>query len=79
MFHTYVRSSTGHAVDIGRAQFLFDKDLAYQTAQWLKRNGAALRAEGREPDDQAFFDHYCRLHADKHGAPFEPDVNPRWD
>ena len=48
MFHTYVRAASGKIVDIGRAQFLMDKELARQTAEWVETNQDRLTADVRE-------------------------------
>lgn len=65
MFHTYVKASSGNEVDIDRARFLMDLAL-FDTA--LMKIGA-----------QKVWNEYCRLHLEKYGEPFGPDVNPNWD
>ena len=89
MFHNYVLAFHGKLVDIGRAQFLMDKDLARQAAEWVDANHAFL-LHGRNwmsetpvllsKDDlnQAFWDYYVERHREKYGKSFEPDVNPDW-
>ena len=93
MFHTYVLAWHGKVVDIGRAQFLMDKELAKQAAEWVDANieflksclppeGSVLRTSA-EPTEhhkaQAFWDYYCERHREKYGAPFTPNVDPAWD
>jgi hypothetical protein len=66
-FHTYVTTSAGRQIDIGRAQFLFDRNLACAVAASHPR------------DDQVFWNAYCRLHLEQHGSPFAPDVSHTWE
>ena len=78
MFHTYILTAAKRSIDIGRAQFLMDKDLARRTALWVEENWPSISAEGASSQDQAFWDHYCQRHLEKYGKPFEPDVSPDW-
>lgn len=48
MFHSYVRAASGKMVDIGRAQFLMDKELARQAAEWVDANRDLLTARFQE-------------------------------
>jgi len=89
MFHTYVLAAHGKSVDIGRAQFLMDKELAKQAAEWVDGNHAFLlhgrnwmggnqSALTENDKNQAFWDYYCERHREKYGKPFEPNVSPDW-
>ncbi|SMF64720.1 hypothetical protein SAMN06265365_12323 [Tistlia consotensis] len=85
MFHSYVRAASGRIVDIGRAQFLMDKDLARETAEWIETSPGRVSAAPAEagadapsPRDQAFWERYCARHREKYGTPFVPDSDPDW-
>jgi len=90
MFHSYVLTVARRSIDIGRAQFLMDKDLARQTAEWVGNNecfllynrnwmGGAPYFLSKQDLDQAFWDYYCERHREKYGTSFEPDVSPDWN
>jgi hypothetical protein len=79
MFHTYVLAASGAVIDMNQAQFLMDKTLARQSAEWVSDNWPRLEQQGASSKDQAFFDHYCERHREKYGRSFVPDVDPRWD
>jgi hypothetical protein len=84
MFHAYVRASSGHMVDLNRAQFLMNTVLVHEAIAWVEANETALAAAAgfarlsEDARNAAFFARYCELHRARHGAPFEPDVNPDW-
>ena len=78
MFHEYVSRARGKPVDIGRAQFLMDKELAQQTAEWVEENWPEIKEGGGSTQAQAFWDYYCQRHVEKHGTYFTPDVDPEW-
>ena len=67
MFHTYITASSGAKIDIDRASFVMDLELFQD----------ALDAEGSAK--QRVWDLYCRLHKERYGGPFTPDVDPEWD
>jgi hypothetical protein len=79
MFHSYVRASSGAVIDMNQAQFMLDKMLARQAAEWVETNWPRLEQQGAFCRDQAFFDHYCERHREKYGTGFIPDIDPRWD
>ncbi|MEC9344615.1 MAG: hypothetical protein VYB54_00205 [Pseudomonadota bacterium] len=85
MFHAYVFNSLNRAIDLNRAQFLMDRDLALQAID--DTDGAVAEAPaGAAPapggewsaSDQAFYNRYTALHRSKYGRPFPPDVDPDW-
>lgn len=85
MFHAYVFNSLKRAIDLNRAQFLMDRDLALQAIEEsdgkvAEAPAGAAPAPGGEwsASDQAFFDRYVDLHRAKYGRPFPPDVDPDW-
>jgi hypothetical protein len=78
VFHTYVLTAAKRSIDIGRAQFLMDKELAHKTALWVEANADAFPDPAPSTRDQAFWDHYCQRHLEKYGKPFEPDVSRDW-
>lgn len=79
MFHSYVLASSGAVVDMNQAQFLLDRALARESAEWVDANWSRLEGRGASSRDQAFFDHYCERHREKCGSAFPPDVDPAWD
>lgn len=80
MHHKYILTGQNRVVDIGRAQFLMDREVAAETAKWVEDNWTQIHDQGGSKcRDQAFWDHYCERHLEKHGAFFEPDVNPLWE
>lgn len=81
MFHSYAQAATGKMIDLNRAQFLFDKELARQAALWTEQNFDMIREE-RNPwadKDQVFWDYYCGRHYEKYGEYFTPHVDPNWE
>lgn len=79
MFHTYVNAFSGAVLDMNQVQFMLDKSLAKDAAEWVSASWPELRARGASSRDQAFYDYYCERHREKYGKPFIPDVDPSWD
>ena len=78
MFHTYVTGTHGKAVDMGRAQFLMDKELIRDAVAWVEANPGS--ADAADPGQhQAIWADYCRRQRDKYGEGFRPDLDPAWD
>jgi hypothetical protein len=82
MFHTYIIGFAGR-VDMGRAQFLMDKELLHQAIEWVAANRQQLidNHNGEEKyvdENQAIWDWYCERHREKYGEPFRPDIDPNW-
>lgn len=76
MFHTYITTASGYAVDFDRASFLMDKTLLGQALEVRRERRAA------QPDDygaQWVWNDYCRRHEEHYGEGFAPDVTPGWD
>ena len=71
MFHVYVTNSVNKKVDMGRAQFLMDKELVRDAIDKM------TQPDGR-CDDQWVWTEYCERHLEKYGEPFVPNVDPNW-
>ena len=70
-----VKRTAGDMVDFNRAALIMDRDLL----------GLAMfdtMAECNNPATdyclQDVWIHYCKLHEEKYGTPFKPDVNGDW-
>ena len=90
MFHTYVKASSGAKIDIDRARYLMDNALFCEAERDIVKMmtpcgfnpfdiAVAKRMNPSEMLAARVWHNYCRLHQEKYGAPFEPDVNPDWD
>lgn len=84
MFHTYVTAHHKGRVDMGRAQFLMDKELLRDAVDWVANNRQQLidNHNGDErfvDENQATWDWYCQRHLEKYGKAFRPDADPDWD
>ena len=86
MFHTYVTTAAKRpddsgqkTVDVDRAMFLMDEELKQQALAWAHENWPGIEKEGGSSLAQAFWDHYCESHYEKHGESFTPHVDPHWD
>lgn len=91
MHHTYVLAAatdpkTGHPkrVDMGRAQFLMDKELLRDAIAWVAEHRQDLidHHNGDERwvnENQAIWDWYCQAHFEKYGEYFRPHADPTWD
>jgi hypothetical protein len=94
MFHTYVRAYSGNLVDIDRASLLMDKELLDQSIQAMEIARSTppdefdLAIHARMSPGVPYFkfsaaqwvwEHYCELHRERYGTPFEPNINPHWD
>ena len=81
MFHDYIYIA-GRKIDMGRAQFLMDKELLRQTIDDLEQEkNDPIRNRLHEIDysNQWIFEHYCRLHHQKYGEDFIVLADPNWE
>ena len=84
MFHRYVTTKDGKAMDFDRALYMADKNLMAEASDVLPESMGdntfdkfiQMRMCFATPLDvvQRYYDEYCRLHQEKYGEPFNPDV-----
>jgi hypothetical protein len=80
MFHTYVLAASGTRVDIDLAwHVMMSGELFHAAVVAAKREREASSGWDANRSVQRVWDHYCALHLEKCGTPFEPDVNPDWE
>lgn len=92
MFHTYVTTACGTTVDLDRAMFIADRDLADDVLEAAKERHASFKWDDFDIKTAArmgcnltqptladvFWAAYCQAHLETYGEPFRPNVDPRW-
>jgi hypothetical protein len=86
MFHVYVLTAAPRpdgrgrkTVDMGRAQFLMDKELLREAIDHMDKQWPALKAGGGSSKEQGIWEVYCAKHHDKYGEHFRPHVDTNWE
>lgn len=70
-----VERSAGNMVDFNRASLIMDREIIGMAIF------EAMAAYDNPVDDyslQAVWEHYCKLHKEKYGNPFKPDISGDW-
>jgi hypothetical protein len=78
MFHTYVLTASGTAVEFDRALPLMDQGLLQDSIAAMKYEQSTFPRWDANYGAQWIWEEYCERHCERFGEEFGPEIIPRW-